>query len=90
MGIAAQPWGARRLAPYPTSVIRPFTRIELDPEKQTAVYFDAAGRRVEMGSDGRHGTNRATASQTATGADGGGPQPPKPADTDALEDHVPD
>ncbi|MFH8614727.1 putative ATP-grasp-modified RiPP [Streptomyces sp. NPDC017979] len=90
MGTSAQPWGVRRLAPYPTSVVLPFAQVEIDPETQTAAYFDESGRRIDMGEGGKHGTNRATASQTATGADGGGPQPPKPADTDALEDHVPD
>ncbi|MFF0446489.1 putative ATP-grasp-modified RiPP [Streptomyces sp. NPDC004609] len=90
MGIAVQPWGTKRLAPYPTSVQLPYTRVEIDPETQTARYFDVSGQRVEMGEGGKHGTNKATASQTATGADGGGSQPPAPADTDSLEDHVPD
>ncbi|MFI1884889.1 MULTISPECIES: putative ATP-grasp-modified RiPP [Streptomyces] len=90
MGTAVQPWGTRRLAPYPTTVELPFTRTEIDPETQTTRYLDATGQLVEMGEDGKHGTNKATASQTATGADGGGPQPPAPADSDALEDHVPD
>ncbi|MFE7133656.1 putative ATP-grasp-modified RiPP [Streptomyces sp. NPDC057638] len=93
MGTAVrpQPWGARRLATYPTTVELPYTGVEIDPERQTTRYLDAAGRRMEMGDeDGKHGTSKATASQTATAADGGGPQPPPPADTDAIEDHASD
>lgn len=82
-----KPWAVRRLASYPDPVELPPTRTGIDAETQTTRYFDAHGQRVEMGG---HGTNRSTSSPTATGADGGGAQPPAPADSDALEDHVPD
>ncbi|MFC8825553.1 putative ATP-grasp-modified RiPP [Streptomyces sp. NPDC057137] len=82
-----QPWGTGRLAPYSSTVELPYTRTEIDAATQTTRYFDASGHCVDM--DG-HGTNESTSSPTATGADGGGAQPPAPADSDALEDHVPD
>lgn len=88
MSIAVQPWGVKRLAPYPNTVRYPFTRAEIDPETQTTRYFDAAGRAVDM--SGGHGTNQSTSSPTSTGADSGGSQPPVPADSDALEDHAQD
>ncbi|WP_328695949.1 putative ATP-grasp-modified RiPP [Streptomyces sp. NBC_00342] len=88
MSIAVQPWGVKRLAPYPTTVRYPFTRTEVDPETQTTRYFDAVGRTVDMTAG--HGSSQSTSSPTSTGADGGGSQPPAPADSDALEDHVPD
>ncbi|ROQ66898.1 putative ATP-grasp target RiPP [Streptomyces sp. 840.1] len=88
MSIPVQPWGINRLALYPNTVRYPFTRTEIDPETQATRYFDPAGRAVDMSS--AHGTNQSTASPTATGSDGGGSQPPAPADSDALEDHVPD
>ncbi|KOX16582.1 MULTISPECIES: putative ATP-grasp-modified RiPP [unclassified Streptomyces] len=88
MPVAVKPWGLQRLAPYPNTVHYPFARTEIDAETQTTSYFDTAGQRVDMG--GGHGTNQSTSSPTSTGADGGGSQPPAPADSDALEDHVPD
>lgn len=88
MSTAVQPWGVKRLAPYPTTVRYAFTRTEIDPETQTTRYFDATGRTIDM--TGGHGTSQSTSSPTSTGADGGGSQPPAPADSDALEDHVPD
>lgn len=86
MSVAGQPWGAKRLAPCPNTVHHPFTRTETEPGTQTALCSDTAGQRVGM--SGGHGTNQPTSSPTSTGADGGGPQPPAPAD--ALEDDVPD
>ncbi|MFK0217965.1 putative ATP-grasp-modified RiPP [Streptomyces vinaceus] len=88
MSVAVQPWGIKRLAPYPNTVAYPFTRTELDADTQTTRYFNASGQPVDM--SGGHGTNQSTSSPTSTGADGGGAQPPAPADADALEDHVPD
>jgi putative ATP-grasp target RiPP len=87
MATAVQPWGTSRLALYPNTVELPYTRTELDAASQTTRYFDTSGQPVEMGG---HGTSQSTASPTATGADGGGAQPPAPADADSLEDNVPD
>ncbi|WP_405820969.1 putative ATP-grasp-modified RiPP [Streptomyces sp. NBC_00838] len=82
-----KPWAIKRLASYPDPVELPYTRTGIDATTQTTLYFDADGQPVEMAG---HGTNQSTSSPTATGADGGGAQPPAPADSDALEDHVPD
>ena len=56
---------------------------ELDAETQTTRYYDADGQPVEMGE---HGTSNSTARSSQTGADGGGAQPPAPADSDLVED----
>jgi putative ATP-grasp target RiPP len=72
-----------RLALYPNIVSVEHSRTELDSSSQTTNYFDKTGRPMTMGG---HGTSQATASQTQTGGDGGGAQPPAPADTDMLED----
>ncbi|MFH8748211.1 putative ATP-grasp-modified RiPP [Streptomyces rimosus] len=73
------PWGLRRMAPYP-SFAPAYARTELDPETQTARYFDAEGRPVLMPG---HGTSTGTNPPTNTGnpsdgagggGDGGGDQ----------------
>ncbi|MDV9189569.1 putative ATP-grasp-modified RiPP [Streptomyces sp. SR27] len=87
MATAVQPWGMGRLAPYPHTIEFPFARTEIDPDSQVTRYFDADGRRVEMGT---HGTNNSTSSSTSTGADGGGAQPPAPADSDSIDDTASD
>ncbi|MEU8761019.1 putative ATP-grasp-modified RiPP [Streptomyces sp. NPDC048659] len=87
MATAVQPWGTGRLALYPNTIELPYTRTELDPDTQTTRYFDADGRRVDMGE---HGTSTSTSSPTSTGSDGGGAQPPAPMDADSMEDNVPD
>lgn len=81
------PWGLSRLAPYPQVVELPYARTEIDAASQTTRYFDLGGRPVTMGG---HGTSQSTSSPTATGADGGGGQPPAPSDADALEDNASD
>lgn len=87
MTTAVQPWGMSRLSLYPDTIELPYVRAEIDDASQTTRYFDRSGRPVEMGE---HGTSQSTASPTSTGADGGGAQPPAPADTDSLEDNVSD
>ncbi|WP_306325323.1 putative ATP-grasp-modified RiPP [Streptomyces venezuelae] len=57
------PWGVQRMAPYPA--MAPFwARAELDPDTQTARYFDLAGQVVEMA---KHGTSTGTNPGTNTG-----------------------
>ncbi|WP_284581206.1 putative ATP-grasp-modified RiPP [Streptomyces sp. 2P-4] len=65
--IAVRPWGASRLAPYPTTIPRPHASVSVAPETQLAVFLDRAGHTVEMG---KHGTNSGTETSTSTSADG--------------------
>lgn len=60
------PWGAGRLAPYPTTTRRPHATVVIDPATQLGVYQDHAGRVVEMGA---HGTARGTETATTTNSD---------------------
>lgn len=62
----ARPWGAYRLAPYPTTVNLPFTSVTIDPATQTGVLRDGEGLVVEMG---KHGTSSATSTTTVTNLD---------------------
>ncbi|WP_424213422.1 putative ATP-grasp-modified RiPP [Streptomyces sp. BI20] len=85
MTTASQPFGFTRLATYPTSAPLPTFRPALDPDTQTTVYTDAQGHPVEM--DGDHAKpSTSSSSPTNTGADGGGQQPPAPADSDSVPD----
>lgn len=63
---AVRPWGAGRLDPYPAVGHRAHTLVRLDPDTQLGVYTDRTGRVVEMG---KHGTSRATETQTTTNSD---------------------
>lgn len=63
---AVRPWGARRLAPYPTTVCRPHATVDIDPVTQLGVFRDRAGQVVEMG---QHGTSSGTETSTTTNAD---------------------
>ncbi|MFI1889943.1 putative ATP-grasp-modified RiPP [Streptomyces jumonjinensis] len=65
------PWGLTRMEPYPT-LGKPTGRVVgLDPETQTTIYEDAAGRRLEMG---KHSTHRGVETDTTTNpGDGAGP-----------------
>ncbi|MFJ7127424.1 putative ATP-grasp-modified RiPP [Streptomyces sp. NPDC098101] len=59
----AVPWGVRRMVPYPTTAPT-WTRAEIDPDTQTARYFDGKGRVMEMP---KHGTSTGTNPRTNTG-----------------------
>ncbi|MFJ3906153.1 putative ATP-grasp-modified RiPP [Streptomyces sp. NPDC090025] len=59
----AVPWGVQRMAPYPATAPG-WTRAEIDPDSQTARYFDAAGQVMEMPG---HGTSSGTNPSTNTG-----------------------
>ncbi|MGC0332329.1 putative ATP-grasp target RiPP [Streptomyces sp. SAI-170] len=61
-----RPWGASRLAPYPTTVRRPHTTVSIDAETQLGVFRDRAGQVVEMG---KHGTSSGTETSTTTNSD---------------------
>ncbi|MFD9816187.1 putative ATP-grasp-modified RiPP [Streptomyces sp. NPDC059080] len=63
---AAPPWGAARLAPYPTTARLPHATVAIDPVTQLGVFRDHAGRVVEMG---RHGTSSGTETSTVTNSD---------------------
>ncbi|MCX4394371.1 putative ATP-grasp-modified RiPP [Streptomyces sp. NBC_00264] len=63
----ARPWGASRLAPYPTTIRRPHATVTVDPATQLGVFRDRAGQVVEMG---KHGTSSATETSTSTSSDG--------------------
>ncbi|WP_133739637.1 putative ATP-grasp-modified RiPP [Actinorugispora endophytica] len=81
-----RPWGLSRMAPYPASAPRPYSRVELDPQSQTGRYFDPSGRPLEAG---KHGTNAEVQSpyETPVGGDGEGPQGTQ---TDTSTDWVSD
>ncbi|GAA1005650.1 putative ATP-grasp-modified RiPP [Streptomyces sp. LB8] len=62
------PWGVSRMAPYPTTA-PDYARVELDPDTQTAVFFDKDGQVMEMG---KHNTSTGTSPATGTSPDGNG------------------
>ncbi|WP_431775739.1 putative ATP-grasp-modified RiPP [Streptomyces cucumeris] len=76
----ARPWGVGRLAPYPTTVRRPYATVTIDPETQTGVYRDRLGRVVEMG---KHGTSSGTETSTTTNSDSA---PDQGHDQDSQQD----
>lgn len=61
-----RPWGAGRLAPYPTAVRRLHASVAVNPDTQLGVFRDHAGQVVEMGA---HGTSKGTETSTTTNAD---------------------
>jgi putative ATP-grasp target RiPP len=61
-----RPWGAGRLAPYPTTTVLPHTTVTIDPTTQRGVFRDGAGQVVEMG---KHGTSSGTETSTVTNSD---------------------
>ncbi|MFD7721797.1 putative ATP-grasp-modified RiPP [Streptomyces sp. NPDC058955] len=63
---STRPWGAARLAPYPTVLRRPHATVTVDPTTQLGVFRDGAGRVVEMG---KHGTSSGTETSTTTNSD---------------------
>ncbi|MFB6809584.1 putative ATP-grasp-modified RiPP [Streptomyces sp. NPDC056387] len=64
---AVRPWGASRLAPYPTTIPRPHVSVSVDPDTQLGTFLDRDGRVVEMG---KHGTSSGTETSTSTSSDG--------------------
>lgn len=64
---AARPWGAGRLAPYPTTIPLPHTSVLVDPDTQLGVFRNRDGHVVEMG---KHGTSSGTETSTSTSSDG--------------------
>ncbi|WP_405937344.1 putative ATP-grasp-modified RiPP [Streptomyces sp. NBC_00726] len=64
--IGVRPWGAGRLAPYPTATHRPHASVVLDPGTQLGVYTDHVGTVIEMG---KHGTSKGTETNTVTNSD---------------------
>ncbi|WP_129841954.1 putative ATP-grasp-modified RiPP [Streptomyces sp. RFCAC02] len=63
---AIRPWGADRLAPYPTTVRLPHVSVTIDPDTQLGVFRDRTGHVVEMG---KHGTSKGTETSTTTNSD---------------------
>ncbi|MFJ2782931.1 putative ATP-grasp-modified RiPP [Streptomyces sp. NPDC093249] len=61
-----RPWGAGRLAPYPTVIRRPHATVTIDPTTQLGVFRDRVGQVVEMG---KHGTSSGTETSTTTNSD---------------------
>ncbi|MEU3045841.1 putative ATP-grasp-modified RiPP [Streptomyces sp. NPDC006984] len=62
-----RPWGASRLAPYPTTTHLPHASVSIHPETQLGIFLDRNGRVVEMG---KHGTSSGTETSTSTSPDG--------------------
>ncbi|WP_405621866.1 putative ATP-grasp-modified RiPP [Streptomyces sp. NBC_01511] len=60
------PWGAGRLAPYPTTILRPHATVTIDPVTQVGMFRDRFGQVVEMG---KHGTSCGTETSTITNSD---------------------
>ncbi|TVL90050.1 putative ATP-grasp-modified RiPP [Streptomyces sp. SAJ15] len=77
---ATRPWGASRLAPYPTTVCRPHATVEVDPDTQLGVFRDRGGQVIEMG---KHGTSAGTETPTTTNLDS---QPDQGHDQDSQQD----
>ncbi|WP_282687050.1 MULTISPECIES: putative ATP-grasp-modified RiPP [unclassified Streptomyces] len=75
-----RPWGADRLAPYPTVARRPHASVTLDPDSQLGVFTDRAGTVIEMG---KHGTARGTETSTVTNSDSA---PDQGHDQDSVQD----
>ncbi|WP_331752235.1 putative ATP-grasp-modified RiPP [Streptomyces chartreusis] len=63
---SVRPWGADRLAPYPTVAHLSHTAVTLDPDTQLGIFTDHAGAVIEMG---KHGTSKGTETNTTTNAD---------------------
>ena len=63
-----RPWGADRLAPYPATIRRPHTTVDIDPGTQTGVFRDRDGLVVEMG---KHGTETNTTTNSDSAPDQG-------------------
>ncbi|MCV2460425.1 putative ATP-grasp-modified RiPP [Streptomyces sp. ICN988] len=63
---AVRPWGAERLAPYPTTTRLLHSTVTIDPATQLGVFRDRAGQVVEMG---KHGTSSGTETSTVTNSD---------------------
>ncbi|MET8544639.1 putative ATP-grasp-modified RiPP [Kitasatospora sp. NPDC004799] len=61
-----RPWGAGRLAPYPTATRLPYTSVSIDGPTQLGVFRDRSGLVVEMG---KHGTSKGTETNTTTNQD---------------------
>ncbi|MEY9946714.1 putative ATP-grasp-modified RiPP [Kitasatospora sp. GAS1066B] len=61
-----RPWGAGRLAPYPTSTRLPYASVSIDAGTQLGVFRDRTGLVVEMG---KHGTSSGTETSTTTNSD---------------------
>lgn len=76
----ARPWGAGRLAPYPTVIRRPHVSVSLDPDTQLGVYVDRAGTVIDMG---KHGTSKGTETSTYTNSDSA---PDQGHDQDSQQD----
>jgi putative ATP-grasp target RiPP len=75
------PWGLSRMRHYPEVIEILYTSAVLDPETQTGLYFDAAGRLVEM----KHKkTNRATEQKTRVSKGDG--NSPSSYDSDTTQD----
>lgn len=62
----ARPWGAGRLAPYPTTTRLSYASVSIDGRTQLGVFRDRAGLVVEMG---KHGTSSGTETSTTTNSD---------------------
>ncbi|NJQ14122.1 putative ATP-grasp-modified RiPP [Streptomyces bohaiensis] len=63
---ATRPWGAGRLAPYPTVTRRGHASVTIDPGTQLGVFTDQNGTVIDMG---KHGTGKGTETSTTTNSD---------------------
>ncbi|MFE6053953.1 putative ATP-grasp-modified RiPP [Kitasatospora sp. NPDC056446] len=61
-----RPWGAGRLAPYPTTTRLSYASVSIDGQTQLGVFRDHTGLVVEMG---KHGTSKGTETNTTTNTD---------------------
>ncbi|MFF7023716.1 putative ATP-grasp-modified RiPP [Streptomyces klenkii] len=64
--VVVRPWGAGRLAPYPTTIRRLHTTVTIDADSQLGVFRDRCGLVVEMG---KHGSSTGTETNTTTNSD---------------------
>jgi putative ATP-grasp target RiPP len=77
--MAQLPWALSLISDRLPESALPYVAVTLDPDSQTAIYTDQAGRLVPMA---KHGTNKSstTASQSG-GSDGTNPQPQRTDDS---------
>ncbi|MEV5414123.1 putative ATP-grasp-modified RiPP [Thermopolyspora sp. NPDC052614] len=83
-----KPWGLRFMSNRLSAAPASYEKVALDPVTQTAQYFDATGRLLEM--MGKHGTNKEVNTPSRSIPRGDGGAPPAEVTDDQNKDYVPD
>lgn len=80
------PWGLSRVTDRLPPSPLPYREVVLDPDSQTARYYDDQGRVIDMG---RHGTNKQTGTASKSGG-GDGAKPQSQTSDDSTTDYESD